>query len=89
MCRPTILDHLSSLDKSDFLNSYAAACERIQIRYLWRPFLKDPNDDALLELAFAASARFIVTHNVSDFKGSEKLKIRIITPRDFLKEIIQ
>lgn len=29
-------------------------------------------------------ARHIVTHNVSDFRGSERLGVTAITPRDFL-----
>jgi hypothetical protein len=38
----------------------------------------------ILELAFAANCRYIVTFNVRHFAGSEKLGIDAITPRDFL-----
>ena len=38
----------------------------------------------LLELAFAAGSRYIVTHNVKDFHGSDELGVAAITPRDFL-----
>jgi hypothetical protein len=41
----------------------------------------------ILELAFAANSPYIVTHNVRDFAGSERLGIKAITPRDFLKLI--
>lgn len=37
-----------------------------------------------LELAFAAGCRYIVTHNIKDFMGSERLGTEAITPRDFL-----
>ncbi len=40
----------------------------------------DPNDDMILELAFAAGCRYIVTHNVKDFHGSEELGVTAITP---------
>ncbi len=58
-----------------------------QIHFLWRPFLSDPNDDMVLELAFAAQCRYIVTHNIKDFRGCEQLGIAAITPRDFLHNI--
>ena len=51
-----------------------------KIFYTWRPFLPDPDDDLVIELAAAAGCAFIVTHNVNDFKGSESLGIRTITP---------
>ena len=43
--------------------------------------------DMVLELALAAGCRYIVTHNVKDFHGSEKLGVTAITPRDFLNLI--
>lgn len=55
-----------------------------EIFYFWRPFLVDPGDDMILELAFAADCRYVVTHNVRHFAGCEKLGIEAITPRDFL-----
>ena len=54
-------------------------------RPLWRPFLKDPDDDFILELAFAAGARYIVTHNTRDFAGSDQLGIQAMTPGDFYR----
>ncbi len=38
----------------------------------------------ILELAFAAGCRYIVTHNIKDFRGCERLGIEAITPRAFL-----
>ena len=54
------------------------------IYYLWRPVLRDPKDDLVLELAVEASADYLITHNIRDFEGSEQFGIRIISPRDFL-----
>ncbi len=39
----------------------------------------------VLELAFAASCRYIFTHNVKDFLNCEQLGVKAITPGDFLK----
>jgi hypothetical protein len=52
-----------------------------------RPFLPDPDDDMVLELAFAAGCPSIVTHNLRDFRGSERLGATAILPRDFLQMI--
>ncbi len=48
-------------------------------------FLPDPDDEMVLELAFAANCDFIVTQNIGDFRGSLQLGIPAITPRNFLK----
>jgi putative PIN family toxin of toxin-antitoxin system len=55
------------------------------IFYLWRPQLKDPSDDMVLELAVTANCNYILTYNVNDFKGIEKFGIKAITPKAFLK----
>jgi putative PIN family toxin of toxin-antitoxin system len=70
-----------------FLRYLASQSHLQEIHFLWRPFLRDPDDDLVLELAFAAGCRHIVTHNVKDFHGSEKLGIRAVTPREFLRQI--
>ncbi|MCC6123805.1 MAG: putative toxin-antitoxin system toxin component, PIN family [Pirellulales bacterium] len=58
-----------------------------KIYYLWRPYLKDPNDDMVLELAVAARCDVIVTFNQRDFRNIRRFGIRAITPREFLIEI--
>jgi putative PIN family toxin of toxin-antitoxin system len=74
-------------DALGFLRYLASQSHLQEIHFLWRPFLPDPNDDMVLELAFAAGSRYIVTHNVRDFHGSEELGVRALTPRDFLNLI--
>jgi len=74
-------------DARAFLRYLASQAHLQEIHFLWRPFLPDPNDDMLLELAFAASCRYIVTHNVKDFRGSEQLGVTGLSPRDFLNVI--
>lgn len=74
-------------DARRFLRYLASQSHLQEIHFLWRPFLPDADDDMILELAFAAGCRHIVTHNVKDFHGSEQLGITAVTPRDFLKPI--
>ena len=57
------------------------------IFFLWRPFLPDPSDDHVLEVAVAAGCDAIVTYNKRDFKGIERLGLRVLDPREFPSEI--
>lgn len=71
----------------EFLDYICLESEHTKIHFLWRPTLKGPSDDMLLELAIAANARYIVTYNVADFKAANKFNVEIITPVNFLKRI--
>ena len=57
------------------------------VHFLWRPFLRDPDDDMLLECAVASGSSLIVTHNVKDFQRAESLNVRAIKPADFLIQL--
>ena len=71
-------------DALAFVRYLASQSHLQEIHFLWRPFLPDPDDDMVLELAFAAGCRHIITHNVRDYRGSEKLGVTALTPREFL-----
>ena len=60
---------------------------RWKVYYLWRPYLADPKDDLVLELAVTAGCEFIVTYNKRDFQNVAQFGIRALTPREFLEEI--
>jgi putative PIN family toxin of toxin-antitoxin system len=67
---------------------YLASVAHLQdVHFLWRPFLRDPDDDMVLECAVASGCEFIVTHNVRDFRRVEELNVRAITPADFLNRL--
>ena len=57
------------------------------IHYLWRPFLPDPKDDHVLELAVASQVKKIATFNAKDFKHVDKFGTKIISPKQLLEEI--
>ncbi|WP_442889236.1 PIN domain-containing protein [Congregicoccus parvus] len=69
-----------------FLDYFASVSEFQRIDFLWRPFLPDPDDDLVLEVAVAGRVDAIVTYNQNDFVGSDRLGVRIIRPQDFIKE---
>lgn len=72
-------------DTMNYLRYLADQSHLQEIHFLWRPFLRDANDDMVLELAFAAGCRYLITHNVKDFHGAEQLGVTVISPREFLK----
>src|SRR5688500_18492622 len=59
----------TAADALAFLRYLAGHAWLQDIFFLWRPFLPDPGDDMILELAFAAQCRYVVTHNVRHFAG--------------------
>jgi putative PIN family toxin of toxin-antitoxin system len=78
---------LTKQDIDNILDYLCTVANRKKIYYLWRPFLKDPKDDMVLELAVAASCDFIVTYNKRDFQGVERFGIKVVTPGEFLEKI--
>lgn len=66
-----------------FLRYLASQAHLQEVHFLWRPFLHDPDDDMVLELAVAAGCRYIVTHNTRDFKKTVQLGVKPIVPADF------
>jgi len=71
----------------DILDFVISKANHWKIYYLWRPQLKDPNDDMVLELAVTANCEYIITYNLDDFKGAEKFGVMPITPKEFLQMI--
>lgn len=70
-----------------FLDDICSVARHQEIYFSWRPALSVPDDEIFLELAVAASATHIVTHNKKDFTGANAFNLRIVTPGELLKEI--
>ena len=79
---------MNPTDVEGFLAAFASAAEPVELNFLWRPQLKDPADELMLEAAVNGRADAIVTHNVRDFaSATERFGLRTVTPREFLKEL--
>lgn len=78
--RPALLPHFTADELRRIVDGLCQLADHQQVLFSWRPFLPDPDDDLVLELAVAASAAFVITHNISDFRGSESMGVRAITP---------
>ena len=69
---------------TDLVDYVCRVGRRQQIFYLWRPLLRDPKDDMVAEVAVAAGADAVVTHNRKDFSGLEQFGVRVVSPQEFL-----
>jgi putative PIN family toxin of toxin-antitoxin system len=79
--------HLTPADVGDLLDYFCSIAKQQDIHYLWRPYLKDPKDDLILEAAVAGGCGAIITYNRRDFRGAEKFGVRILTPAEFLRRM--
>jgi len=78
---------LTDSDIEELIDYLCAAGKPRQVHFLWRPSLKDPSDDFILELAVESECDYIVTHNIRDFTETSKFQVNAITPQKFLKII--
>jgi putative PIN family toxin of toxin-antitoxin system len=85
--RPGLVPDLSADDIDGVLNYFLSRASIHEIFFLWRPFLKDPKDDLVLEAAVDSHSQYLVTFNVRDFADVEKhFGIKVVTPQEFLRE---
>jgi putative PIN family toxin of toxin-antitoxin system len=85
--RPRMVPAYSEAEIDEILNGLCAVAQRQEIHFLWRPQLRDPGDEAFLELAVAAGGIPIVTYNAAHFAGAERFGVAIRTALDVLREI--
>lgn len=85
--REGMLEGLGEEDIEAILDYVLSKSSIRKIFYLWRPFLKDPKDDLILEVAAESQSKYIITFNKKDFKDIEKFGITALTPKEFLLEI--
>jgi len=71
-----------------FVDGLAALIEPVQTHYLWRPTLRDPNDEMVLEAAVNGHADAIVTFNLRDYGAEpEKFNIEVLPPVAAIKRV--
>ena len=85
LTRDAIKGRVSASAVNDVLDYLCEVAEQHPVHYLWRPHLNDPKDDMVLELALAAGCKYIVTHNLRDFRIQTRGALRVVTPGQFLK----
>ena len=83
------LAHGLAPDKVDgFLAELAALVEPVELHFRWRPQVRDPSDEMVLEAAINGRADALVTYNVTDFVlAGERFQIPILRPGELLKKV--
>jgi predicted nucleic acid-binding protein len=81
---------LSEREVGIFLDAVVAMAEPVTTHFLWRPQLRDPSDEMVLEAAVNGRADLLVTFNVRDFGPvPSRFGIEVMIPRNALERIRQ
>ncbi len=71
-----------------FLDAVLAMAEPVRTHFLWRPQLRDPDDEMVLETAVNGQADALVTFNTSDYGTVPKrFGIDVMLPRQVIERI--
>jgi predicted nucleic acid-binding protein len=77
---------LSVADVGVLLDAVAAVAEPVRLAFLWRPVLRDIDDDMVLEAAVNGRADAIVTFNRRDFiAATEQFGIPVWLPGETVR----
>ncbi len=99
---PLIVEYESVLTRQEHLEASGLTARQVNevldalvkvsipavLRFLWRPRLKDPNDEMVLETAVNGAADRLVSFNVRHLtKAADEFGIRVVRPREAWMEI--
>ena len=84
--------NVNATEVGNLLNVLAGFVKRVDIQFLWRPQLRDANDDMVLELAVnglgLGKPVTIITTNNKDFAPqAASFGITVLTPRQFFEGV--
>lgn len=76
---------LAGPDVQRFVDGVAALVHPVTSHFVWRPQLKDPGDEMVLEAAVNGMADAIVTFNQRDYgPAASRFGVAVLLPRDAL-----
>ena len=79
---------LSDRQVEIFLDAVIAMGEPVPTHFLWRPQLRDPNDEMVLEAAVNGGADAVVTFNVRDYgTAASQFGVEVLLPREAITRI--
>jgi putative PIN family toxin of toxin-antitoxin system len=79
---------LSQRQLDIFVTGVIAMAEPVETHFLWRPQLRDPNDEMVLEAAVNGRADALVTFNMRDYgEAPSRFGVELLLPRTAIKRI--
>lgn len=90
LTRPQHLREMSLdvAEVNDILDAVAKVAIPVDLRYLWRPRLKDPGDEMVLDTAVNGNADGLVTFNVRHLaEGARDFGIDVMRPGEAWKRV--
>ena len=79
---------LSKVEVNEILDAFAKIAVRVPLWFLWRPRLKDPADEMVLETAVNGGAGWLATFNERHLgKAVREFGIRSAPPGEVWKEV--
>ena len=79
---------LSDREVDVFVTAVIALAEPVETHFLWRPQLRDPGDEMVLEAAVNGRADGLVTFNVRDFgTAPSQFGVEVLLPREAIGRI--
>jgi putative PIN family toxin of toxin-antitoxin system len=79
---------LSEREVDIFVSAVIAMAEPVETHFLWRPQLRDANDEMVLEAAVNGRADALVTFNLRDYGNVPgRFGVELLLPRDAIGRI--
>jgi putative PIN family toxin of toxin-antitoxin system len=79
---------LSKRQATIFVSAVIAMAEPVETHFLWRPQLRDPNDEMVLEAAVNSQADALVTFNLKDYGAAPgRFGVDLLLPRKAIERI--
>jgi putative PIN family toxin of toxin-antitoxin system len=79
---------LNSSGVDEFLNGLAHLVTPVELHFSWRPQLRDPGDEMVLEAAVNGQVDALVTHNLADFEMvKQRFNLKVWTPANALRQL--
>ena len=79
---------LSERQANILVSAVIAMAEPVETHFLWRPQLRDPNDEMVLELAVNGHADALVTFNIRDYgEAPGRFGVELLLPRTAIGRI--
>ena len=91
VCRDPAQRIVPGLNEAEIFNIVSALCsasEPVGTRFLWRPQLRDPADEMVIEAAVNGNADALATFNQRDFGAAPgRFGITLLSPQEALRRI--